>query len=318
MRYIGLKIESAIQAVGVLFARNLTAKQAAFAGRVAAGQTVIGAFREVYQPVDGKAASAYSNAKRARKHPGIAARIKELQLELMPAPQDMRQIYEHGMAVALQLSVGSPDHRVRLRAAQWLCAESEKRERLTSETVPRAPSQPMPTEAVIANLRELYRKAGMSPLAQEPLVVEVAEDKTSEAGSAADRENAEEGLPPAEQESPPMSYRTIPGQFPQKEQKYDELTQYLRTAIGERGVGRKEQEPLVVDGELPGVEPNDSAAETPENADEWEPDPVSEQSAATATDAVEPALEGLVPKMEYRLAPVPGAFPMRFQRVKTS
>ncbi len=197
--------------------RNFTAKQSEFASRVAAGQTLVGAYREVYKPVDGKAASVYANAKRARRHPGIAARIKELQVELMPAPQDMRQIYEHGMAVVLQLSVASPDHRVRLRAAQWLCAEAEKREKLTPETVPRAPAEPMPTEAVIANLRELYRKAGMSPLAQEPLVVEVAEDKTPEAGSAADRESAEEGLPPAEQESAPMSYHLpIPGQFPQK------------------------------------------------------------------------------------------------------
>jgi hypothetical protein len=104
----------------------------------------------------------------------------------------------------------------------------------------------------------------------------------------------------------------------EKERKYDELAQFLRNAVGERGVGRKEQEPLVVDGEPPGAEPNDSAAETPENADEWEPDPVAKQSAAAAPDALGPALEELVPKMEYRLAPIPGAFPMRFRRVKTS
>ncbi len=200
--------------------RNLTGKQMQFAASVAAGQTVVGAYREVYQPVDGKAASAYSNAKRARRHPGIAARIKELQLELMPAPQDMRQIYEHGMAVALQLSVTSPDHRVRLRAAQWLCAEAEKREMLSSETVPRAPAEPMSTEAVIANLRELYRRAGMSPVAQEPLVVEVAEDEALEAGVGPDHETGEDGAEPDERENAPASFRAaLPGQFPPKLQR---------------------------------------------------------------------------------------------------
>ena len=135
----------------------------------------------------------------------------------MPAPQDMRAIYEHGLAVMLQLSVASPDHRVRLRAAQALCTEAEKREKLPSETVRRAPAETMPTEEVLASLRELYRKAGMSPVAQEPLVVEVAEDEALEAGAAADRETGEEGLQPDEQESAPISYHLpIPGQFPQK------------------------------------------------------------------------------------------------------
>ena len=39
-----------------------------------------------------KAASVYQNAKRSARHPGIAARSKELQLELLPDPGDVRAI----------------------------------------------------------------------------------------------------------------------------------------------------------------------------------------------------------------------------------
>ena len=196
--------------------RNLTGKQMRFAEMVAGGKPLATAYRQAYEPSDDKAPSVYSNAKRAARHPIIAARISELRLELLPAPEDMRRVYEHGLATVIGLSITAEDARVRLRAAQWLCAEAEKREKLPSETVSRAPAESMPTEAVIASLRALYQRAGMSPVAEEPLVVEVAEDEVLEAGVAADHETGEEGLPPAEQESAPMSYRAIPGQFPQK------------------------------------------------------------------------------------------------------
>src|SRR5262249_637509 len=44
----------------------------------------------------------YSNARRARKHPGIAQRIAELQVKLLPGPEDMKALYEHALAPGLR------------------------------------------------------------------------------------------------------------------------------------------------------------------------------------------------------------------------
>jgi hypothetical protein len=115
----------------------------------------------------------YPNSRRALKHPGIAARIKELQLELLPAPEDMRAIYQHGLATILQLSISAEDGRVRFRAAEWLCQEAEKRLRLEAD---RPPNQ---SDQVLADLRALYQKALTAqepPL--EPLVLEVRDEPT--------------------------------------------------------------------------------------------------------------------------------------------
>jgi hypothetical protein len=94
-----------------------------FAASVAGGKSLVSAYREVYQPTNGKAPSVYQNAKRSAKHPAIAARIRELQVELLPAPEDMRAVYQHGLAVILQLSITSEDSRVRLRALDEILAE---------------------------------------------------------------------------------------------------------------------------------------------------------------------------------------------------
>jgi hypothetical protein len=161
-------------------ARKLNARQVQFAVRVAEGEPLVAAYREVYKPANDKAPSVYQNAKRAAKHPGIAARIQELQLELLPAPEDMRAVYGHGLATIIQLSISSEDSRVRLRAAQWLCAEAEKRETLEAgkrETL-EAARTPNPQE-VLSQLEALYRKALPE---HEPLVEEVSD---------------EEGVPPA-------------------------------------------------------------------------------------------------------------------------
>jgi hypothetical protein len=143
--------------------RKLNSRQMQFASNVAAGKSLVSAYREVYQPVNGKAPSVYQNAKRSAKHPGIAARIRELQVELLPAPEDMRAVYQHGLAVILQLSISSEDPRVRMRAAQWLCSEAEKREKL--EAV-KARNQNQLDE-IFSELHDLYRKAPT----QEPLVI---------------------------------------------------------------------------------------------------------------------------------------------------
>jgi hypothetical protein len=128
-----------------------------FAASVASGKPLAVAYREVYKPANGKAPSVYQNAKRSAKHPGIAARIQELQAELLPAPEDMKAVYAHGLATIIRLSNSCEDSRVRLSAAQWLCVEAEKQaeKRQTLEAA-RATNQ---REEIIAELHALYRKA---------------------------------------------------------------------------------------------------------------------------------------------------------------
>ena len=113
--------------------RNLTGKQAKFALGVAMGKSLVGSYREAYEPSDPTAASVYANARRARKHPGIVRRIAELQVKLLPGPEDMKAVYQHALAVGLQLSILGKDDRVRLRAAQWVAAEAEKKAKLVRE-----------------------------------------------------------------------------------------------------------------------------------------------------------------------------------------
>jgi hypothetical protein len=114
-------------------ARNLTGKQAKFALSVALGKSLADSYREAYEPANPTAVSVYSNARRARKHSGIARRIAELQVKLLPGPEDMQALYQHALAVATQLTLLSEDDKVRLRAAQWLAGEAEKRGKLAEE-----------------------------------------------------------------------------------------------------------------------------------------------------------------------------------------
>jgi hypothetical protein len=113
--------------------RNLTGKQAKFALSVAMGKSLADSYREAYEPTNPTAVSVYSNARRARKHPGITRRIAELQVRLLPGPADMRLLYDHALAVATQLTMLGEDDRVRLRAAQWIAGEAEKRGKLAEE-----------------------------------------------------------------------------------------------------------------------------------------------------------------------------------------
>jgi hypothetical protein len=113
--------------------RNLTGKQAKFALSVAMGKSLADSYREAYEPANPTAVSVYSNARRARKHPGIARRIAELQVRLLPGPEDMKALYQHSLAVATQLTLLSEDDKVCLRAAQWIASEAEKRGKLAEE-----------------------------------------------------------------------------------------------------------------------------------------------------------------------------------------
>ena len=86
------------------------------------GESLADSYREAYEPGDPTAVSVYSNARRTRKHPLVARRIAELQVKLMPGPEDMKALYQHALAVGLELTVVGEDDKVRLRAASGLRA----------------------------------------------------------------------------------------------------------------------------------------------------------------------------------------------------
>ena len=127
---------------------------------------------------NGKAPSTYRNAKRAAKHPGISARIEELELEPCPAAKDPQALYEHGLATIIQVSKSPEDRRVQLQAAQWLCAEAEKRARLEALRLEKV-RPPERREDVIAELRAIYQRA-LPNSDPAPLVEEVRAEAEGE------------------------------------------------------------------------------------------------------------------------------------------
>jgi hypothetical protein len=114
-------------------------------------------------------------AKKVAKRPQVKAEIERLTLELLPPVQDMRASYHHAFSTILKVTMESPDDRLRFDAARWLLAECERRGQLSERQEQRAEkAAPEGTEAVIAELRALYAKAGLRPRDTEaPLVVEV-------------------------------------------------------------------------------------------------------------------------------------------------
>jgi len=137
--------------------RNLNSRQMQFAAGVASGKPLVTAYREVYKPANEKAPSVYQNAKRAAKHPQIAAQIKALQTQLLPGPDDVGRIRGHALSVAIRLSVSSEDDRVRLKAATWLYQEAEKWTALEAARPRNQAARPGDERAtIIAELHALY------------------------------------------------------------------------------------------------------------------------------------------------------------------
>ena len=140
--------------------RNLNSRQMQFAAGVASGKPLVTAYREIYKPSDEKAPSVYQNAKRAAKHPQIAAQIKALQTQLLPGPDDVAKIRGHALSVAIRLSVSSEDDRVRLKAATWLYQEAERWRALEAFPPRNQAARPGDERAtIIAELHALYQRA---------------------------------------------------------------------------------------------------------------------------------------------------------------
>jgi hypothetical protein len=176
-----------------------------FAASVASGKALVTAYREAYKPANDRAPSVYQNAKRAAKHPQIAERIQQLQLQLLPGPDDIRKIRGHALAVAIQLSVSSEDDRVRLKSAAWLYAEAGRLETLEAAR-PRDQR-----EEIISELRDLYHKAlGPRDSSMELVVEEVRNAAAAEEAEGAlvgDVEPPEESSVQEEvsRETPPVA-----------------------------------------------------------------------------------------------------------------
>jgi hypothetical protein len=100
--------------------------------------------------------------------------------QLLPDPGDVRDLHAHAMGVVVELSLHSPDHRVRFQAATWLREETgkliEERKKLEQAV---EPSVAQERSVLVAELREIYATA-LPKFAQRPLVEEVvAEDRTA-------------------------------------------------------------------------------------------------------------------------------------------
>jgi hypothetical protein len=96
--------------------------------------------------------------------------------QLLPDPGDVRDLHAHALGVVVELSLHSPDHRVRLQAATWLREETGKliaeRKKLEEAEEPREVEE---RSVLVAELREIYA-AALPKSAQRPLVEEVVEE----------------------------------------------------------------------------------------------------------------------------------------------
>jgi len=157
--------------------RNLTSRQLKFAAAVAGGKAQTAAYKEAGYATNGKPRTAVRNARALAQNAEVRASIREMQLQLLPAPGDMKAVYEHGLATILQLTK-CEDSKVRLAAAEWLCAEAEKQaeKRKTLEAEKRETLEAAGTgdpRELLSQLEALYRKA-LPEL--EPLVEEVSDE----------------------------------------------------------------------------------------------------------------------------------------------
>jgi len=221
--------------------RNLTSRQLKFAAAVAGGKAQTAAYKEAGYATNGKPRTAVRNARALAQNAEVRASIREMQLQLLPAPGDMKAVYEHGLATILQLTK-CEDSKVRLAAAEWLCAEAEKQaeKRKTLEAEKRETLEAAGTgdpRELLSQLEALYRKA-LPEL--EPLVEEVSDEMADGQAWEAPAKNlqqvaeplvevAAEDAPPAksvaefleEISQPPPTEAEVP-QPPAPEPRYEE------------------------------------------------------------------------------------------------
>jgi hypothetical protein len=132
-------------------ARDLNPRQLRFAQLVASGKrTLVGAFREVYEPSNPKARHVYRNSRRLARHPVVCAKIRELQMT--PSLDDAEALQEHAVATLFHLSSPPAGERTRLVAAELLFAISERLQKMHD-------AAPREEPGVLADLRRLFRRS---------------------------------------------------------------------------------------------------------------------------------------------------------------
>jgi hypothetical protein len=196
-----------------------------FVAAVAAGKTQTAAYKDAGYATNGKPRTAVRNARQLAQNAAVRAAIEEMQLRLLPAPENLQAIYAHGLARMIQLS-NCEDRKVSEDAAKWLCAEAERQiEKRRVLEATKVPERRRETDReIIEELRMLYRKAlpEMELPEREPPLVEavrdgIADDQAGETPAenlprAADApEDAAEMREPEERRP---EYRMLPGRFP--------------------------------------------------------------------------------------------------------
>jgi hypothetical protein len=207
--------------------RELSVRQRRFAAEIAAGHSRAKAYAVAYPDQRMKKSTLEAEAKKAAKHPKVRAEVARLSMELLPPVENLRAAYQHALSTILRLTIDSRDDRLRFDAARWLVAQYEKREELEEkQSVPTGGVVEVNREAIIRELKELYRRALPELVNEPPLVEVVAEDTPSlepsapgeEAGDPAGSADGEEDrATTATAPAPQVMERITPaGYFPPK------------------------------------------------------------------------------------------------------
>jgi hypothetical protein len=97
----------------------------------------------------------------------------------------MVRICEHALSTVVKLTVESRDERLRFDAARWLVAQYEKREELEQKRhVPGEGVMEVNRDAIIEELKGLYRRALPEHVKEPPLVELVAAEGAPDDASA--------------------------------------------------------------------------------------------------------------------------------------
>jgi hypothetical protein len=141
-------------------ARELDARRLKFAAAVAQGKTYSAAYREAGYSANGKPTTVGRSAQKLSQNGRVREAIQKMRQQLLPDPGDVRDLHAHALGVVVELSLHSPDQRVRLQAATWLREETgkliEERKRLEQAV---EPCEAQEQSVLVAELREIYAAA---------------------------------------------------------------------------------------------------------------------------------------------------------------
>jgi hypothetical protein len=131
----------------------LTAKQKAFATKVASGMPKTKAFRTAYPDNHSGSAAIRTDASRTSLKPAVRNEIERLQLLTLPAVEDMYALRQHARAVLVDLSKVAKSEDTRAKCAMYL-------DQVATATIAAQQASPGPErQDILAELRVLYHRA---------------------------------------------------------------------------------------------------------------------------------------------------------------